>query len=235
MGLIFKFKQFEVNQMDCAMKINTDGVLVAALACDLMARYVLDIGTGTGVIAMMLAQNYPDADVEAVEIDELAAHRASQNFANSSFNNQLKMYHADFVQHTPMNLMDLIISNPPFYTNSLQAPDLRKTIAKHADELFFDHLLQFASNNLSDHGVLQIIVPTSLAIEIKDNRLPNFNLFLQKEWHVSSFATEESHRVVLRVGKKQTSVDVEKFFIYDQPNQYSQAYKDLLKPYFLAF
>lgn len=136
MGSVFRFKQFEVDQGACAMKINTDGVLLGAVADQQKVAYVLDIGTGTGVIALMLAQQYPEARIDAVEVDEIAARQAEQNFATAPFPNQMKVFHTSFENFRPEYTYDLIVSNPPFYTKSLHNPDDRKRLARHADELF---------------------------------------------------------------------------------------------------
>jgi len=235
MGLIFKFKQFEVNQAGCAMKINTDGVLLAAMACDLAPQYIVDIGTGTGVIAMMLAQAHEEAKIDALEIDQQAADRAKENFKNSPYHKQLAVHYGNFLAFRPTQLIDLIISNPPFYTNSLHNPDERKKIARHADQLFFENLLHFAKDFLSADGVLQIIVPTALATEIKESLLFKYDLFLQMECNIASFENEEILRVILRVGRNRSSTDQHHLYIYERKNEYSAGYKKLLKPYFLAF
>ncbi|ULT27547.1 methyltransferase [Sphingobacterium sp. E70] len=114
MASIFRFKQFEVDQSNCAMKINTDGVLLASLVDTKGAKRVLDVGTGTGVIALMLAQRLIDSHIEAVEIDALAAEMASRNFSNSIFQSRLVLHAKSFQQLQTGEHYDLIVSNPPF-------------------------------------------------------------------------------------------------------------------------
>ena len=119
---IFNFKQFAVDQSGCAMKVNTDGVLLGVLAeAELPAR-ILDIGTGTGVIALILAQRYASATITAVEIDENAAKTAGANFSQSVFNSRLQLFHSPFevyFEENRENKFDLIVSNPPFFIVSL--------------------------------------------------------------------------------------------------------------------
>jgi len=137
---MFQFKQFSVDQSGCAMKINTDGVLLGALADANQPPNILDIGTGTGVIAMMLAQRFTDAHIDAVEIDLSAAQTAERNFKNSAFGDRLSVYHKDFnafFKENPTKEYDLIVSNPPFHINSLESPKAKKTLAKHTGEGFF--------------------------------------------------------------------------------------------------
>src|SRR5690554_2504372 len=143
---VFRFKQFEVDQRDCPMKINTDGVLLGAIAGSVHGRgQFLDIGTGTGVIAMMLAQRYPEARVDAIEIDQGAAFRAAANFKDSPFSDRLTVNHVALESFkTRPETYDLILSNPPFFMDSLKNPDQRKSVARHADPLFFQTLFRFA-------------------------------------------------------------------------------------------
>ena len=163
---IFKFKQFDVDQSGCAMKINTDGVLLGVLADADRPHAILDIGTGTGVIALMLAQRFATANIDAVEIDQSAADTAESNFKNSSFAERLTIYpsgFAEFFDQEPGKKYDLIVSNPPFYINSLRSPEAKMELAKHADRLFFEELLSSASNHIHESGVLCMILPVDTA------------------------------------------------------------------------
>src|SRR5690606_10751482 len=163
---IFRFKEFEVEQTGCAMKINTDGVLLGAMAGSDAPARILDIGTGTGVIAMMLAQRFPSASIDAVEIDSQAVATAQKNFQRSPFSDRLQVIGGSFEHVEREYLYDLIVSNPPFYTNSLHNPDQRKKTARHTDLTFFKTLLAFAQKSLQTSGKLQLILPTELAAEI---------------------------------------------------------------------
>src|SRR6185312_5079329 len=149
---MFQFKQFSVDQSGCAMKINTDGVLLGAFAGADDPVKILDIGTGTGVIALMLAQKFIDAKIDAVEIDENAAQTAAVNFKNSPFADRLTLYHLGFERYFdqfPERKYDLIVSNPPFYINSLRSPGVKKTLAKHTDNDFFERLIEYVSAHLT--------------------------------------------------------------------------------------
>src|SRR5690606_20061913 len=124
MKSLFRFKKFEINQHGSTMKINTDGVLLGAMAhIDPTPRRILDIGTGTGVIALMLAQRFPTSTIDAVEIDEDAAQCALGNFQNSAFSSRLHLISGSFEEIKHADYYDWIVSNPPFYTNSLHNPD----------------------------------------------------------------------------------------------------------------
>ncbi len=126
---MFQFKQFSVDQTGCAMKINADGVLLGAMADANKPAKILDIGTGTGVIALMLAQRYTDAKIDAIEIDADAAQTAKRNFTASAFADRLSVYASGFesyFEQFPKRKYDLIVSNPPFYIDSLKSPVLKK-------------------------------------------------------------------------------------------------------------
>src|SRR5690606_5311480 len=167
MGSVFRFKEFEINQEGCAMKINTDGVLLGAYVQANNPYRILDIGTGTGVIALMLAQRFQDANIDAVEIDIEAYQTSLDNFKNSPFASRIQGNLGSFEDLQVANKYDLIVSNPPFYTNSLHNPDARKKIARHADFDFFKKLLDFAKTNVSDKGQLDLILPNELAEDRK--------------------------------------------------------------------
>ena len=163
---MFQFKQFSVDQTDCAMKINTDGVLLGAIAEADAPKSILDIGTGTGVIALMLAQRYTEAMIDAVEIDASAAATAGRNFKNSIFHEALNIFPVDineFLEHHPRNKYDLIISNPPFYINSLESPAKKKSLAKHTELNFFEMLVKHVARHLSENGCCWLILPLDTA------------------------------------------------------------------------
>ncbi|MFD1768550.1 tRNA1(Val) (adenine(37)-N6)-methyltransferase [Sphingobacterium suaedae] len=235
MGSIFRFKQFEVEQGNCAMRINTDGVLLGGLAWHASATHILDIGTGTGVIAMMLAQRHPQAVIDAVEIDAEACEQAATNFRGSRFADRLHVFQGSFVDLHPTKMYDLIVSNPPFYTHSLHNPDPRKRLAKHTDDLFFVELLNFVQLYLSDTGHFECIVPTALAETLVGTMLENRGLHLQSEWTIRSFPDETPIRKLLRVGKAPLKIERNELSIYLCKGEYSERYKDILQPYFLAF
>src|SRR5260370_18448549 len=156
---IFKFKQFDVDQRGCAMKINTDGVLLGALVDASDPKTVLDIGTGRGVIALMLAQRFNDAHIDAVEIDPIAAQTAERNFNNSLFSQRLNIYPIGFEQffdQHPGKKYDLIISNPPFFITSLKSPKANKELSKHTDEDFFKNLISVLSQHLLFDGLVYL-------------------------------------------------------------------------------
>ena len=152
---MFQFKQFTVEQELCAMKVGTDGVLLGAWAKG--GQRILDAGTGTGVIAMMLAQRYPGARVTAIDIDEGAVRQAQQNVTKSPFAAQVTVLQETLQEH--QGEYDAIVSNPPFFIDSLAAPDEQRNMARHTATLTYAELMQAAYRLLSDEGELSVVVP----------------------------------------------------------------------------
>ena len=157
----FRFKQFAVEQDDVAMKVGTDGVLLGAwAACD-GAKRILDVGTGTGVIALMMAQRNLEAPTYAVEIDETAAKRARSNFDNSPWVERLNVECCAVQEFNPSEKFDLIISNPPYFVDSLLPPDAKRSTARHTHELSFEELDKAVCRLLKDGGRFALILPTA--------------------------------------------------------------------------
>jgi len=235
MGSVFRFKEFEINQQGCAMKINTDGVLLGATVQANNPSLILDIGTGTGVIALMLAQRFQDANIDAVEIDIEAYQTSLNNFNNSPFASRIQGNLGSFEDLRSANKYDLIVSNPPFYTNSLHNPDARKKIARHADFDFFKKLVDFANVNLSDNGQLDLILPNELA-EYVINEGKHQGLHLIKLVAIKSFSDSEVIRNIVSLSRQTTEAfKKEEFVIYKEKGVYSEEYRKILKPFFLAF
>lgn len=234
---MFRFKQFTVNQTNCAMKINTDGVLLGALAEVDQPKTILDIGTGTGVITLMLAQRFAEAQIDAVEIDELATETAKQNFINSPFADRLNLYTADFedfFKDHPQKKYDLIVSNPPFYINSLESPGEKKTLAKHADADFFERMVKLSANHLTTSGKLWLILPIQTA-GLAKGIAKSISLNLEKSIQVFSYPESEAHREILVFSLSEIKSDDSQFVIYEALKVYSQQYQDTLRPFFTIF
>jgi tRNA1Val (adenine37-N6)-methyltransferase len=237
MNNIFQFKEFKIDQSDCAMKVNTDGVLLAALVQSENPQKILDIGTGTGLIALMLAQRFKNAIIAAVEIDGKAANRAEMNFIESPFSDRLKLFNSsmeDFYLHTNERF-DLIISNPPFFINSLKSEDALKGIAKHTNQVFFENLLFLSESKLKPNGCLVMILPieTSILIEKLIDLIPN--LHLNEILMIHSFNDSNPHRKILKMSLNPSELNCEKFVIYEAQGVYSSEYQDLLRNFLTIF
>ena len=157
----FQFKQFTVHQQHCAMRVGTDGTLLGAWAqaSDGACR-ILDIGTGTGLIALMMAQRYPQAMVTAIDIDDGAVRQAKENVSSSPFADRINVIKADVLTFEDMEKYDSIVCNPPFFEDSLTCPDPQRTEARHTVTLGYRQLMKSAFRLLKDDGRFSVIIPT---------------------------------------------------------------------------
>ncbi len=234
---MFHFKQFSIDQTGCAMKINTDGVLLGALAAADEPEHILDIGTGTGVIALMLAQRFANTIVDAVEIDKAASHTARINFQNSKFNNRLALYAHSFESYFSNHAQkryDLIVSNPPFYINSLESPEANKNTAKHSDADFFENLVKAVSEHLTNAGAFWLILSIDTAELVKSIAQQN-KLYLQKVITIKSYPDSNPHREILVFSLNETKATDEEFVIYKEEKVYSNHYQNTLRDFFTIF
>lgn len=157
---IFRFKQFAVLNDRTAMKVGTDGVLLGAWCPVEGAKRVLDVGTGCGVIALMVAQRNSEAVIEGIDIDHDAVEEAALNFERSPWSGRLTAHEKDFNDLEAGGPYDLIISNPPYFTDSLLPPDSGRTLARHTASLSYRQLIEGASRLLASNGQLALISPT---------------------------------------------------------------------------
>lgn len=233
---IFRFKQFDVNQSGCTMKINTDGVLLAVSAEQKQAHRILDIGTGTGVIALMLAQRFPEAIVEAIDIDQGAVQCAAENFRNSPFADRLSVQYTGIGEFGSKHRFDLIVSNPPFFLNSLKNPGEKKSLSRHGSVEFFKQLFRKAEQLLTPSGSFQIIWPLSSRDQIISMGIHG-NLSLHHERLVSSFPQGEPFRTIstFKAGPDSSNYSKDDFPIYERQGVYTEAYNNLLSPFFIKF
>lgn len=231
---IFRFKQFEVDQTGCAMKINTDGVLLGTMAKQYSPKRILDIGTGTGVIALMLAQRFPEAQVHAVEIDEQASATAGKNFQNSIFNSRLINNNVAIEQYNNEEKFDLIVSNPPFFVNDYKNAEPKKKMARHASGVFFEELMKKVDFLLSEEGRFWFILPIKQTEELikKGERC---GLLPQHIVKVHSDDTKLAFRKIVCLTRQKTTLLEEDFVIYESEKKYTKAYELLLKDFFLAY
>lgn len=175
----FKFQQFTVRQGACAMKVGTDGVLLGAWAAG--GRQILDIGTGTGLIALMMAQRFPDARVTGIDIDDVACRQAMENVSDSPFSERIEIEHVgalDFMRekggealvegHGQTAFFDSIVSNPPYFNHSLKNPDMARRTARHTDTLTYADLFKAVSRLLTDDGVFSSIIPFDCLADFQD-------------------------------------------------------------------
>lgn len=161
---MFRFKRFTIKQDLCAMKVGMDGVLLGSWAQG--GKQILDIGTGTGLIALMMAQRYPEAKITTIDIDEGAIKQAIINVNNSPYKEQISVKQEAVQIHK--GLYDAIVSNPPYFINSLRVPEQQRNIARHTDTLSYEELMQAASRMLTNDGEFSVIVPFDYKKRMED-------------------------------------------------------------------
>ncbi|MBQ6047005.1 MAG: methyltransferase [Bacteroidales bacterium] len=164
---MFRFRQFSIEDDRSTMKVGTDGVLLGALALCHGTR-ILDLGTGSGLIALMLAQRYQKATIDAIDVDEASVLQARENFQRSPWGDRLTAIVADARLYKPACSYDLVVSNPPFFAQSLKSPEARRTLARHNDTLSTAELLQCVSRLLAEEGRFWCVLPVEGAEKMRE-------------------------------------------------------------------
>ena len=233
---MFTFKQFAIEQDRCAMKIGTDGVLLGAWApIDNHPFSILDIGTGTGIIALMLAQRSAAQQIDALEIDEAAYEQATDNFENSPWNDRLFCFHAgldEFIEE-PEEEYNLIVSNPPFYSEDYKTENESRDLARFQDAMPFEQLLEAADLLLSEHGIFTVIIP----FKEEENFIAlanEFELYPLKITRVKGTPTTEIKRSLLAFSRNETTdLPIDELVIETARHVYTQEYIGLTKDFYL--
>ena len=237
----FEFKQFSVKQDKCAMKIGTDGVLLGAwTSLDHNPYNILDVGAGTGVIALQLAQRSIAENIEAIEIDEDAYEQCVENFENSPWSDRLFCYHAGFDELVaePEEQYDLIVSNPPFYSEQLQNNTLENTPseariqARFAEALPFNDLLEGVSILLQEEGRFSTIIPHKKETTFI-SLAQQYNLFPKRICRVQGTPTSDIKRSLIEFVFKATECITSTLIIEEGRHQYTKEYTELTKDFYL--
>jgi len=230
---IFRFKQFEIHQFNTAMKVNTDGVLLGAWVEKNNPKKILDIGTGTGVIAIMMAQKFHESKIIAIEIDDDAAKDAIFNVENCKWKNRISVLHSDFINFAQKTTekFDLIVSNPPYFENQLKAQNSKRTLARHTSALPFEKLAQNISKILSEAGCFSVVLP----YENHENFIhlcSKFKLFCSRKTLIYPKENKKSNRVMLDFTKQINKTTENKIYIRKNVN-YSSEYLEMTKNFYL--
>nr|WP_320117465.1 methyltransferase [uncultured Marinifilum sp.] len=234
----FDFKQFRINQVGSAMKVGTDGVLLGAWTEIDGAERILDIGTGSGLIAIMLAQRTSEnVKIDAVEIDESAYEQASENINSCIWNKRIKIYHISFQDFckTEVSSYDKIVSNPPYFMNGLNAKGDARTKARHADHLPFEELLEGAKKLLRSSGTFSLILPIEEGdYFIRIAKLSGF--YLKRKVCVLPNPGKPAKRYLLEFSLHESLLQEYKFAVENgQRHVYSPEYIELTKDFYLKF
>ncbi len=234
----FQFKQFLIHQERCAMKISTDSVLLGALADQSAPKFILDIGAGTGVIGLMLAQRFEKAMVHGVELDDAAFGQAKENFVANSWKTRMEMFHGSFQKfaHESTNKYDLVVSNPPYFSNHLQARDPKRNLALHHQALTFEDLWIGVDNILDQSGVFWVILPNK-EMEYFQKHSEGLDFCVHSKFRIRDRPAAKVHREVcsFKRGELRPNEEVQEICIKDGNGNYSTHYRTLLKEFMLNF
>lgn len=195
---IFQFKQFTIKQDQCAMKVGTDGILLGAWASVSHPKMILDIGTGTGLLALMMAQRTQTAVIDAVELDKAAAEQAVENVAASPWSDRVHVYQTAVQTYFPPHQYDLIICNPPFWqpTTGTISRHMSRHTARHATTLSLEDLFSHVNRLLNAHGRFCCILPITAKRYLKPLS-QKFKLFCSQHIEVKPIPAKPAHRLLL--------------------------------------
>ena len=233
----FTFKQFHITDDHTAMKVGTDGVLLGAWAKG--GLKVLDIGTGTGLIALMMAQRFPTAQIDAIEIDKGALEDARFNVSQSPFNNRINIINSPLQDYKPCNetqeegIYDAIVCNPPYFINSLKNPLQQRTTARHTDSLSHQELIYHSKRLLKPNGSLSIIIPSNnkdiLEAEAIFNGLP-----ILKITNIKTKSSKPAKRCLIEFGKDATTeCKIEEQVLNDDTGARTMWYQNITQAFYI--
>lgn len=235
MSAVFKFKQFQIRQDNTAMKVGTDGVLLGAwVAINEHVTSVLDIGTGTGLIALQIAQRSDCELIDALEIEPDAYEQAVANFENSDWADRLFCYHASLQEFTEEidEKYDLIISNPPFYNATYKALETNRALARHTESLTFEELLHHAAKLLSKSGSCAFIIPFEKEENFLQTARQN-NLFAKRITRVKGNVNTAIKRSLLQLSFENNTPIIETIAIEIERHLYTETYKEIVQDFYV--
>ncbi len=230
----FQFKQFTIYQDRCAMKVSTEACILGAWFGnqDLHAKTVLDIGSGTGLLMLMLAQKW-QGKIQGIEIDTNAAEQLKENIQRSPWEETCSIFYGDIRTYPLPVAYDFIITNPPFYENQLESPSKSVNLARHSNSLTLEELLNAIDTHLYSTGSFGVILPTDRAIYFEKLAVEK-GFSLLKKLEISHSPAHTPFRTILHMGRKSLQNPLmEKLTIRDNDGQYSKDFTSLLKDYYL--
>ena len=230
----FQFKQFTVRQQHCAMKVGTDGTLLGAWSqASAGPCRVLDVGTGTGLIALMMAQRYPEAEFIAIDIDEKAVFQAQENVSASPFADRIKVLEADVQTFEDSVKFDSIVCNPPFFEDSLVCPDPQRAEARHTVSLGYRQLMESAFRLLKEDGRFSVIIPADCRSRLESEaHLRGF--FISRLCSVQTTPKKAPKRYMIEFVKQTVNeIDITNGILESSPQIRSDWYRELTQDFYI--
>ncbi|WP_296345848.1 methyltransferase [Winogradskyella sp.] len=217
------------------MKIGTDGVLLGAWTSIKHNPFsALDIGAGTGVIYLMLAQRSHVEIIEAVEIDDDAYEQCAENFDNSPWNDRLFCYHASLIEYVEEidDKYDIVVCNPPFYSEDYKSKNNSRDLARFQDAMPFDHLIYAVANLLSENGIFSVIIPNKEEDNLKE-LASKIGLYPNRILHLKGNPQSEVKRSLIEFAFQRKEVEISELVIENGRHNYTEDYKNLTKDFYL--
>lgn len=233
---MFRFKKFHIHHSRSAMKVGTDGVLVGLLATlPVNSHYILDIGTGCGLISLMLNQRFPQCKIIGIDVDKESLLDARQNIRENNLIQKIELYHTSLQEFSTSMKFDLIVSNPPFFTPTHKAGNEKRTLARHSSTLLAEDLFSYAKNLLSKKGEIQIIYPISMA---KVYEVAAENIGLKMKRKITIYGTPNKPPKRCFTTWQDTSNEIEtletsNIIIENSRHQYTDEFASLAKPFYI--
>ncbi|HYG19985.1 MAG TPA: methyltransferase [Ohtaekwangia sp.] len=228
----FHFKRFSIRHDRATMKVGTDSVLLGTWTDVGRARSILDIGTGSGIIALMLAQRTsPETSIHGVEIDVENVEQARENVRLSPWPEKVKLFHTAIQDFKAPNRYDLIVSNPPYFKNSLQPPDERRRQARHTTQLAHEELLQCVAKLLDERGEFSVVLPhqsEQAFISLASNQ----HLYCTRQWSFRTRSTKKVERWLLTFTRRQETPEQGQILLYAEGNTWSEGYRSLTRDFY---
>ena len=228
----FKFKQFTIEQSDCAMKVGTDGCLLGGWFNCGESKRILDIGCGTGLIAIMAAQRC-NAQITGIEIDHKAAMQARINADNSPWGERIEIVNDNLLNYTVKQGFDTIVSNPPYFVNSLKCDDISRTLARHSDSLDCRQFFKKCTEMLADNGNVSIVIPCDIMDEWKIAAAEQ-NLYPTRTTYIRTTPQKVPKRVLIEFrSTPQKHCEERTLILETSPGEYSDDTKRILSKFYL--
>jgi tRNA1Val (adenine37-N6)-methyltransferase len=230
----FQFKQFTVYQERCAMKVGTDGTLLGAWAnAPEGPSSILDIGTGTGLVALMMAQRFPEATIHGIDIDTEAVAQATENVARSPFASRIMINRCDATKITDMEGYDAIVCNPPYFVDALTCPEAQRTMARHATTLNYKSLAKIAKKLLKPHAVLSVVIPVEYE-ENLESAVTFEGLFVSRVCQIKTTPNKLPKRLLMEIRKQPVdAIDFTEQVLEISPGIRSDWYHELTKDFYI--
>ncbi len=228
----FKFKQFEIIQEVSSMKVNTDGILLGSWAHADNPKTILDIGSGTGLISLMMAQRFPEAVVMGVEIDGPTNEESILNARNSAFSDRVVFINSAIQEFESENKFDLIVSNPPFFSGGTFSFNQDRAQVRHTIKLAHNHLLNAVMRLLAKDGYFNVILPFIEGLRF-EQLAERSQLFVRRKTFIRPKPEKGFNRLLLSFSREEGDRIEESMTMYDEENKYSQRFIDLTKDFYL--